>query len=1065
MQVTFKKMYLIRFKIKGCILLCFLLCGIFSFAQKTAVYHDEYVEYREALELFDKEKYSAAREKFEKVLSKFTFNDEVYVNAQYHMALCDLFLFRNDAESELLAFIRQHPESPQVRTVNFQLGKHYYSEKKYEKALAYFGKVDRFDLNTTQLAEYYFKTGHAHFQLGHDKEATAAFAEIKGTDNAYRYPALYYYSHIAYKDKNYQVALEGFQELSKQEGFAAQVPFYITQIYFYQKKYEELIGYARPLLDSARPKREAELNQLLGNSYYELKKYTEAVPYLEKHASLSSTTRDDDYRLGYANYVAGNYQKAINHLNKTTNLDDELSQTAWYHIADAFIKLKKKESALAAYDRARKYDFNKVIKEESHYNYAKLIYETDYNPYHDAITVMNDYLKTYPETPRTEEVYGFLVKMFISGKNYESAYNTLNSMKNRDIRMQSAFQLVVFNIGVEQFIKGNFDKCIEFMQKVKVHPLDKKMNVESKYWIAEAYYNKEEYETAAQKYTDFMLEPGAISTPLYNRANYNIGYAYIQQAYIKNGNTRKSTAASEFDLTDYNRSLEYFRKFVEYPGEKDQQRLADAHLRIGDIYYVRNENENAEKHYTKAGTFVGNNPEYALFQSAMTKGLTNKRVEKIADLKYLLSKYPNSKYAADAKFEIAETYRVLDKRNEALVYYEKVVAEYKNDIIRVRRSLFEIAHIYFQNKEYNKSISVYEKILNEYGSDYNTKKDVLNKLKPVYAAQGRIDDWVALMKQHGMFASDDNKVAADSAYFESVEEIYLAGNCDKTITGVTNYLKEFTPARFALQAYYFRADCYRKQNKADEALKDYRYVIEQPKSSYTENALLHSARLFYNEKKDYSASAAMYNQLESISNNASVLVEARLWQMRVYAKLNDYVRMIEYGNKVLPDATKEKELQAEAHLYIGRGHMFNGNYAEAKKSFTEVSKLTQSVWMAEARYNLLVITQNTKDYKKTEKEIFEFAKVKPTYNYWFAKSYILLADNYAYLGDTAQAKATLKSIIDNYKPAGGEDDIKSIAQQKLDAIIAAETRSNEMRRTKVEGEVKEEEENLIPDDK
>ena len=53
------------------------------------------------------------------------------------------------------------------------------------------------------------------------------------------------------------------------------------------------------------------------------------------------------------------------------------------------------------------------------------------------------------------------------------------------------------------------------------------------------------------------------------------------------------------------------------------------------------------------------------------------------------------------------------------------------------------------------------------------------------------------------------------------------------------------------------------------------------------------------------------------------------------------------------------------------------------------------------------------------------------YGYWNAKAYILLADNYVGLKDTFQAKATLQSIIDNYK---GDDDIVATAQQKLDKL-------------------------------
>jgi hypothetical protein len=55
----------------------------------------------------------------------------------------------------------------------------------------------------------------------------------------------------------------------------------------------------------------------------------------------------------------------------------------------------------------------------------------------------------------------------------------------------------------------------------------------------------------------------------------------------------------------------------------------------------------------------------------------------------------------------------------------------------------------------------------------------------------------------------------------------------------------------------------------------------------------------------------------------------------------------------------------------------------------------------------------------------------PNYDYWVTKTFILLADNYVALNDTFQAKATLQSIIDNYK---GDDDILPTAKQKLDKL-------------------------------
>jgi hypothetical protein len=63
----------------------------------------------------------------------------------------------------------------------------------------------------------------------------------------------------------------------------------------------------------------------------------------------------------------------------------------------------------------------------------------------------------------------------------------------------------------------------------------------------------------------------------------------------------------------------------------------------------------------------------------------------------------------------------------------------------------------------------------------------------------------------------------------------------------------------------------------------------------------------------------------------------------------------------------------------------------------------------------------------------------PNYDYWVAKTYILLADNYRALKDNFQAKATLQSIIDNYK---ADDDILPTAKQKLDVLNGGKSSKN-----------------------
>ncbi len=95
-----------------------------------------------------------------------------------------------------------------------------------------------------------------------------------------------------------------------------------------------------------------------------------------------------------------------------------------------------------------------------------------------------------------------------------------------------------------------------------------------------------------------------------------------------------------------------------------------------------------------------------------------------------------------------------------------------------------------------------------------------------------------------------------------------------------------------------------------------------------------------------------------------------------------------------------------------------------------VSK-TKTVAAAEAKYNIALIQYEQKDYKTSTKTCFDLINNMPSYDYWVAKAFILLADNYVALKDNLQAKSTLLSLIDNYE---GKDDIVPTAKAKLEKI-------------------------------
>ena len=187
-----------------------------SAGQQSIVYENAYTKYKEAIDLFDKEKYGAAQKLFLEIHNELSGErSEIAVNAQYYEALCGLQLFNADAESLLLQFVYEHPENPNSLKAYFDLGKYEFRKKRFRKVIQWFEKIDLYNLSNEELAEYYFKLGYSYFMREELELAKKSLFEIRDTETKYTSTAQYYYAHIAYLQKNYETSLTYFRKIEQ----------------------------------------------------------------------------------------------------------------------------------------------------------------------------------------------------------------------------------------------------------------------------------------------------------------------------------------------------------------------------------------------------------------------------------------------------------------------------------------------------------------------------------------------------------------------------------------------------------------------------------------------------------------------------------------------------------------------------------------------------------------------------------------------------------------------------------------------------------------------------------
>jgi TolA-binding protein len=127
--------------------------------------------------------------------------------------------------------------------------------------------------------------------------------------------------------------------------------------------------------------------------------------------------------------------------------------------------------------------------------------------------------------------------------------------------------------------------------------------------------------------------------------------------------------------------------------------------------------------------------------------------------------------------------------------------------------------------------------------------------------------------------------------------------------------------------------------------------------------------------------------------------------------------------------------QNRAALMSGKIAMAKGDYETAQDEFLTIVNNASDESGAEAKYRIAEIQYISKQYKQSYETLIDLNKKFQSYPNWIGKAFLLLADNSQAMGDTFQAKATLKSLIDKFPL----ETIREEAKVKLKMIEQGET--------------------------
>jgi len=428
--------------------------------------------------------------------------------------------------------------------------------------------------------------------------------------------------------------------------------------------------------------------------------------------------------------------------------------------------------------------------------------------------------------------------------------------------------------------------------------------------------------------------------------------------------------------------------------------------------------------------------DYSLYQLAFCSGLQRNQPGKIAQLGSLVTSFPKSAYIDDALYELGRTYERESRFEEAKKEYQAIINQHRESTY-YPKALLQMGLVCYNTSDYQNSLKYYKQVAENYGGTQEAQSALMG-IKNCYIELNSVDDYFTYANKLGNTTLVTTS-EQDSLTYQAAEKQFMANN-PEAVSQLRHYLQQFPNGSFVLNARFYLAESLYNQGKYSESLEHYVYVCHQPVNAFSEAALEKGSELLFNGGK-YAEALELYERLETLSGNQWNKVRSVAGKMRCNFYLEKYRDAIDAAAMLKKTEKATDAMLREASFISGKSNYMLGNYDLALSGLKDASAETNTAQGAEAKYLVADIYFKKQNLASSEKEVMDFINKGTSYQYWLAKSFILLSDIYAARNDDFQASHTLKSLLENYSVQN--DGILSEAKSKLEIIEAREKKESE----------------------
>ena len=959
--------------------------------------------FRQAVEFYDRGMFERAESIFSEIAAS-----GQDVMAKGYEALCAVR--RQSVGNRNLAdqYISEYPYSGLIPQIRFYNALNLFDEQNFSTASAEFARIDMRSLKNSQVPEFIFKQAYSLFELDEYDRAEELFSKAeKMPYSDYTAPSRYSLGYIEYVRKNFEDSFDWFSKAAKDPRFTEQAVPYMIECRYMLKDYSYVISNGDAALDRVTPERKRQLARFISESYLSEGNAAKAREYYEIFGEGAKEMDDADlFYAGSVMYSTGDYKGAVDKFSRMTSRADSIGQIANYEMAYSYIKTGNKVAAMDAFKAASSQPWNEDIREDAHFNYAKLSFDLNNNP-----SVFNEYMKAYPGKKKDDIIYGYIALACLYGHDYAAAVDAYSNIDLLDSRQKVNYMKANY-LRAHQLIEGGGWRDAVPLLKAASYYSDKRdpFNQIARYWLGESYFRSGQYDQAIDVYTTLYNNSALEGKPEGALIPYDLAYCY-------------------FKKDDYDGAAKWFD---EYLASSKPAKGEDAAARRADCDFLRKDYPSAIKLYEAAiARFPYKDNLYPYLQAGIAYGLTGDKKGKVKVLSSVEEADPSAEFYPEAMYELGRAYVAASDNESAISVFRKLGSSTKDNTI-IARSLIELGMISRNMSEYDNALDCYKKVI-DLMPDTDYAADALSAIESIYQSEGRGDEFLDYAELIGA-TRDKTDAEKEQMYFNAAEQVFMTENYSKAISSLKSYLDRYPQGVNVAQTQYYLAECHRNLGQKELACDWYQKSLEtEPSGLCSENATLRLAGLSF-ELEHFKDAYSYYRSLLSIARLDANRHTARAGMMQSAFRGLDYQEAIACADALKADKASSAAEKRQADYVCAKSSLSLGERDKAYALFRSLSSEPSDAEGAEATYMLIQDAYDQGNYSTVQSMVHKFAADAPNQSYWLAKAFIVLGDSFAEQENFAQAKATFESIRDGYTPQGKSDGVLDNVNMRLEKL-------------------------------